>query len=126
MTRLKEASTALSDELTSELIAEVQSPREELRAVDDAVDELRESIERITHGYRQDDGQPVQRSIVSLPVDPCDPQFVLTTRATPRDRSRSPASSSSTDLAQESPPCSGSPRLVAANRILASLRLRAG
>jgi hypothetical protein len=75
MTRLKEASTAPSDELTRQLTAEVQSAREELRAVCDAVDELRESIERITRGYRQDDWQPVQRPIVSLAVDPCDPQF---------------------------------------------------
>jgi hypothetical protein len=76
MTPPNDASTAPPDELTCELIAEVQYAREGLREVCDAIDELRESIDRITRGYRQDDWQPVQRRpIVSFPVDPCDPEF---------------------------------------------------
>ena len=50
--------------------------REELRVVYDAIDELRESVDQVTRGYRQDDWQPVQpRPIVSMALDPTDPEF---------------------------------------------------
>lgn len=63
-------------ELTRELIDEVQRVQEELRAVCEVIDDLRNSIDQITRGYRQDDWQPVQRRpIVSFPVDLSDPEF---------------------------------------------------
>ena len=73
MASLHEAPSA---ELTQELIDEFQRVQEELRAVYDVIDDLRNSIDQITRGYRQDDWQPVQRRpIVSFPVDLCDPEF---------------------------------------------------
>ncbi len=60
----------------AELLGEVRRLQEEVRVVYDAIDELREAIDQITRGYRQDDWRPVQpRQIVSLPLAPTDPEF---------------------------------------------------
>jgi hypothetical protein len=73
MSQLDDAPPAPS---ADELIAEVRRVREELRVVYDAIDELRESVEQVTRGYRQDDWQPTERRpLVSFPVDLRDPEF---------------------------------------------------
>jgi hypothetical protein len=68
--------TADQLQATGELVAEVRRTQQELRAVYDAIDELRESVDQITRGYRQDDWKPVpSRPIVSMPLNPVDPEF---------------------------------------------------
>ena len=76
MRPLDVTATADTEELTRELIDQMERVEEELRGVYDVIDQLREAIEQITRGYRQDDWRPVQpRPVVSFPVDLCDPEF---------------------------------------------------
>jgi hypothetical protein len=79
MSQLDDAPPAPSED---EFIAEVRRVREELRVVYDAMDELRESVEQVMRGYRQDDWQPTQRRpLVSIPVDLRDPEFATKVNA---------------------------------------------